>query len=138
MRWIFVRNAMKCGEIFIFTAIIAFLTKIHRIHRISYNNKHKNRDPGNNHLDQKFNADWSSFSFIPLCLFKWRIFEIVVIVFLPSFLNISHVHEYLDKNLWFYFFQRVSWSKGWRNLMLLIFYIIPHLMKFFCFEMQIF
>ena len=49
MRWIFVRNAMsfavnfskKCGEIFIFTAfsaITAFLTQIHRIHRISYKN----------------------------------------------------------------------------------------------------
>ena len=44
MRWIFVRNAVnfavnfckKCGEIFIltaFTAITAFLTKVHRIHR---------------------------------------------------------------------------------------------------------
>ena len=43
MRWIswwnFVRNAVKSGDLFFFTAfteINAFLTKIHRIHRISY------------------------------------------------------------------------------------------------------
>ena len=49
MRWIFVRNAVKCGEIFnftAFTAITAFLTKIYRIHRISYKNLLKNLDPG--------------------------------------------------------------------------------------------
>ena len=41
LRWIFVRYAVKRGEIFIltaFTAITAFLAKIHRIHRISYKN----------------------------------------------------------------------------------------------------
>ena len=55
LRWmwrlIFVRNAVKCGEIFIFTAftaITAFLTKIHRFHRISYKNIPKNLDPGRN------------------------------------------------------------------------------------------
>ena len=50
MRWIFVRNAVKSGELFFFTAftaITAFLTKIHRIHRISYENLPKNLDPGN-------------------------------------------------------------------------------------------
>ena len=49
MRWIFVRNAVKCCEISIctaFTAITAFLTKIHRFHRISYKNLLKNLDPG--------------------------------------------------------------------------------------------
>ena len=49
MRWIFVGNAVKCGEIFIFTAftaITAFLTKIHRIHRIFYKHLPKNLDPG--------------------------------------------------------------------------------------------
>ena len=56
MRWIFVRNAVnfavnfckKCGEIFIFTAftaITAFLTTVHRNHRISYKNLPKNLDP---------------------------------------------------------------------------------------------
>ena len=47
--WIFVRNAVKSGELFFFTAftaITAFLTKIHRIHRISYENLPKNLDPG--------------------------------------------------------------------------------------------
>ena len=49
--WIFVRNAVKSGELFFFTAftaITAFLTKIHRIHRISYENLPKNLDPGRN------------------------------------------------------------------------------------------
>ena len=49
MLWIFVRNAVKSGEWFFFTAITAitaFLTKIHRIHRISCKNLPKNLDPG--------------------------------------------------------------------------------------------
>ena len=47
LRWIFVRNAVKCSEIIIFTvftAITAFLTKIRRIRRISYKNLPKNLD----------------------------------------------------------------------------------------------
>ena len=63
MRWIFVRNAVnfavklcknavKCGEIFIFTAFTAntaFLTKIHRIQRISCENS-----PHSTHFLRKF------------------------------------------------------------------------------------
>ena len=54
MQRIFVGNAvnfavnfcMKRGEIFIFPTITAFLTKIHRIHHISYKDLLKNLDPG--------------------------------------------------------------------------------------------
>ena len=49
MRWIYVRNAVKY-----------FLTKIHRIHRISYKNSPKNLDPG-------INDSIKPISFGPLC-----------------------------------------------------------------------
>ena len=47
LRWTFVRNAMKCGEIFIciaFTAITEFFTKFHRIQRISCKYSPENLD----------------------------------------------------------------------------------------------
>ena len=46
MQWIFVRNAVKCGEIFIFTAFTAVTAILTKIHRISYKNLPKNLDPG--------------------------------------------------------------------------------------------
>ena len=69
MRWIYVRNAVKCGEIFIFTAFTAisgFLTKIHRNHRFSYKNSPKDLDP-----DMVTNA-WSRFS-VGVLLSGWLI-----------------------------------------------------------------
>ena len=57
MRWFFVRNAMnftvsflrnavKCGELYFFTAFTAFTSFLTKIHRISYKNLPKSLDPG--------------------------------------------------------------------------------------------
>ena len=40
------KNAVKCGEIFIFTAFTAITAFLTKIHRISYTNLPKNLDPG--------------------------------------------------------------------------------------------
>ena len=89
-RWIFVKNAVKCGELFFFTAftaIIAFLTKNHRIHRISYKNLPKNLDPGTWSLClytyQKTMADLIKtsglFHLLKICGYNWEAQNLVQI-----------------------------------------------------------